>query len=140
MSNMECSRCSGRGIYFIRVVNGKGVPATPANGVCYACHGKGTISTNYKEDNKVKINANNLLLFVAQHIINAGGQESQDYLKECIAKKFNITYDQATYAYQQIKNHEYVDYNVESDVTWVYLNKKICDAIRKINASKKIKA
>ncbi len=38
---VSCDRCGGHGVYFVAVHNGKGVPAQPADGVCYKCGGSG---------------------------------------------------------------------------------------------------
>jgi hypothetical protein len=37
---MPCPRCSGEGIVFTHVLNGRKMPAIPDNGVCYACEGR----------------------------------------------------------------------------------------------------
>ena len=38
---VSCDRCGGHGVYFVAVHNGQGVPAQPADGVCYKCGGSG---------------------------------------------------------------------------------------------------
>lgn len=40
-----CDRCGGSGIFYVRVHNGVGVPATPDKGMCYKCYGSGKVNS-----------------------------------------------------------------------------------------------
>lgn len=81
----------------------------------------------------MKINAQSLLLFVANHIIHAGGQESSSYLIKIVSEQFHIPHRNATYAVQHLFCNDYL---TRADRRYS-LTKKTCDRIREINASKK---
>lgn len=43
---VKCDRCGGNKLFFVRVENGKGVPAQPDGGICYKCGGDGWVWDN----------------------------------------------------------------------------------------------
>lgn len=47
--DVPCSRCDGKGIYFIGVCNGHPVPSPVDNGVCFKCGGTGKEHSTWKE-------------------------------------------------------------------------------------------
>lgn len=65
----ECPRCSGAGIYYIGVLNGKLLPSWVDQGVCFQCGGSGKVQSKWKEytpEYEAKLNARREARFAEQ--------------------------------------------------------------------------